>query len=163
MVSSHLQIALTVGPNSVVVSLPFYVMMGTDPPPTNVFFFQHKTTNKVQTLEYPRVTYYHQKALELVQYFSNLIAPSDTDELPGECCVVRFALLEVLCLQLPLAAPCSVTGSTTSSICTICTSNTFKLTACWRIHFRVYLGTSNKGKLCLWSICTWLVPHPTYW
>jgi hypothetical protein len=107
MVSSHLQIALTVGPNSVVVSLPFYVMMGTDPPPTNVFF-QQKTTNKVQTLECPRVTYYHQKALELVQYFRNLIAPSDTDELPGECSVVRFALLEALYLLLPLAAPCSV-------------------------------------------------------
>jgi hypothetical protein len=29
--------------------------------------------NKVQTLECPRVTYYIQKALELVQYFSNLI------------------------------------------------------------------------------------------
>ena len=83
IVSSHLQIALTVEPNSVVVSLPFYVMMGTDPPPTNVFF-QHKTTNKVQTLEHSRVTHYYQKALELVQYFSNLIAPSDTDELPGE-------------------------------------------------------------------------------
>ena len=108
MVSGHLQIALTVEPNSVVVSLPFYVMMGTDPSPTNVFFCQHKTTNKVHTLECPRVTYYGQKALELVQYFSNLIAPFDTDELPGECSVLRFALLEVLCLLLAIAAPCSV-------------------------------------------------------
>ena len=103
MVGSLIQTALTVGSNSVVVSLPFYVMMGTD-----VFFFQHKTTNKVQTLECPRVTYYSQKALELVQYFSSLIAPSDTDELPGECSVLMFALLEVLCLLLPLAVPCSV-------------------------------------------------------
>ena len=108
MVSSHLQIALNVGPNPVVVSLLFYVMMGTDPRPTNVFFFQHKTSNKVQTLECPRLTYYRQKALELVQYFSTLIAPSYTDELPGECFVVRFAIVEVLCLLLPLAAPCSM-------------------------------------------------------
>jgi hypothetical protein len=107
MVGSLIQTALTVGSNSVVVSLPFYVMMGTDAPPTD-FFFQHKTTNKVQTLECPRVTYYSQKALELVQYFSSLKAPSDTDELPGECSVLMFALLEVLCLLLPLAVPCSV-------------------------------------------------------
>jgi len=59
MVSSHLQIALTVGHNSVFVSLPFYVVKETDPPPTNIFFFKHKTTNKVQTLDCPRVTYYH--------------------------------------------------------------------------------------------------------
>ena len=108
MVSSHLQIALVVGTNSVVVTLSFYCMMGTDPPPKTVFFFQQRTTNKVQTLECLRVTYYHQKALELVQYFSNLIAPSKIEELPGECSVVSFALLKVLCLLLPLAEPWSV-------------------------------------------------------
>jgi hypothetical protein len=105
MISSYPQIALNVGPNSVAVTLPSYWMMGTDPPPTTVFFFQQRTTNKVQKLECLRVTYYNQKALELVQYFNNLIAPSEKDELPGECSVVSFALLKVLCLLLPLAAP----------------------------------------------------------
>jgi hypothetical protein len=105
---SCLQTALTVGPNSIFVSLPFYQTTGTDPPPKTVFFFLHKTPIKVQTLKCLRVPQYHHKALELVQYFRNLIAPSDIDKLPGECSDVSFALLEVLCLLLPLAAPCSV-------------------------------------------------------
>jgi len=76
-------------------------------PPTNCLLLSTKN-NKVQTLECLRVTYYHQKALQLVQYFSNFIAPSNIDELPGERSVVGFALLKVLCLLLPLAASWSV-------------------------------------------------------
>jgi len=104
MVSSHLQIAMNVRPNSV-CCVPTLILDNGNRSPSNNCLLLSTQNNKIQTLECLKVTYYQQKALELVQYFSNLIAPSDTDELPGECSVVSFALLKVLCLLLPLAAP----------------------------------------------------------
>lgn len=106
--------------------------------------------NKVQTLECPRVTYYIQKALELVQYFSNLIAPFDTDEQPGACSFLRFALLELLYLLLPLAVRCSVWRALLLVAFVPFVSVTLQLTICWRIQFPVYLEAdkTQQNNVC---------------
>ena len=149
MVSSHLRIALTVGPNLVCCDPTLLLHHGNRSSSNKCLLLS--TQNNKQSPD----TRMSQSNILPTESFGIGKVFQEFDSTFWHRRTTRWMFCCQLCtLEGSLSATATsstlkcVTVSVTSSNST---SNTFKLTTCWRIHFPVYLGTDKKQQSNAWT------------